>query len=59
VTGFQRALYTSDDVGQVLPSISTGGLAAALGIVIAVSVALLFATWRLYFSMSGDFAEEL
>jgi ABC-2 type transport system permease protein len=59
VTGFQRALYTSDDVAQVLPTMSTAGLAAALGIVIAVSVGLLFATWRLYFSMSGDFAEEL
>jgi len=30
-----------------------------LGVVIAASTLLLFLTWRLYFSMSGDFAEEL
>ena len=58
VFGFQRALY--DDVsGDILPAFSSGELAQMLGIVIAGSSVLLYATWRLYFSMSGDFAEEL
>ena len=58
VFGFQRALY--DDVnGDVLPALSLGKLALMLGVVIAASTVLLSVTWRLYFSMSGDFAEEL
>lgn len=58
VFGFQRALY-HDVHGDVLPAFSTGGIAGMLAVVTAVSAVLLYATWRLYFSMSGDFAEEL
>jgi ABC-2 type transport system permease protein len=58
VFGFQRALY-EDVGGEVLPAFSTGELAGMLGIVVAASTVLLALTWRLYFSMSGDFAEEL
>ena len=58
VIGFQRALY--DDVnGDILPAFTTGELAGMLGVVIVASSVLLYLTWRLYFSMSGDFAEEL
>ncbi|HEY8019396.1 MAG TPA: hypothetical protein VIG53_07855, partial [Actinomycetota bacterium] len=59
--GFQRALYGSpvqDDV-QVLPNVSVAWNAGVLGIVLVASAALLFFTWRLFFRMSGDFAEEL
>jgi ABC-2 type transport system permease protein len=61
VLGFQRALYGSpvqDDV-QVLPNVSVAWNAGVLGIVLVASAALLFLTWRLFFRMSGDFAEEL
>jgi ABC-2 type transport system permease protein len=58
VFGFQRALY-DDAAGGVLPAFSTIELAAMLGVVIVASTVLLALTWRLYFSMSGDFAEEL
>jgi ABC-2 type transport system permease protein len=61
VLGFQRALYGSpvqDDV-QVLPNVSVAWNAGVLGIVLVASAALLFFTWRLFFRMSGDFAEEL
>jgi len=58
VIGFQRALY--DDVnGDILPAFTMGELAGMLGVVIVASSLLLYLTWRLYFSMSGDFAEEL
>ena len=59
VLGFQRALYHSPDVGEVLPSFSIAELAGMLAVVIAASTVLLYLAWRLYFSMSGDFAEEL
>jgi len=59
VFGFQRALYHSSDVATTLPAMTTAELAGMLGVVIAASTLLLFLTWRLYFSMSGDFAEEL
>lgn len=58
VFGFQRALY-HDVQGDVLPTFSIGGIAGMLAVVTAVSAVLLYAAWRLYFSMSGDFAEEL
>jgi ABC-2 type transport system permease protein len=61
VLGFQRALYGSpvqDDV-QVLPNVSVAWNAGVLGIVLVASAVLLFFTWRLFFRMSGDFAEEL
>jgi ABC-type polysaccharide/polyol phosphate export permease len=62
VFGFQRALYTSpgpEGVDRALPDVSLAWLAGALAIVIVASTALLYVTWRTYFSMSGDFAEEL
>ncbi|HSL10245.1 MAG TPA: ABC transporter permease [Actinomycetota bacterium] len=58
VFGFQRALY-EDVSGDVVPALSSGELAGMLAIVIVASTVLLALTWRLYFSMSGDFAEEL
>ena len=61
VLGFQRALYGSpvQDGVQVLPNVSVAWNAGVLGIVLVASAALLFLTWRLFFRMSGDFAEEL
>ncbi|MGZ8660784.1 MAG: ABC transporter permease [Actinomycetota bacterium] len=61
VLGFQRALYGSpaQDRVQVLPDVSVAWNAGVLGIVLVTSTVLLFFTWRLYFRMSGDFAEEL
>jgi hypothetical protein len=44
---------------QVLPNVSVAWNAGVLGIVLVASAALLFFTWRLFFRMSGDFAEEL
>ena len=61
VLGFQRALYgppTQDGV-QVLPDVSVAWSVGVLGIVLVAATALLFFTWRLFFRMSGDFAEEL
>ena len=34
-------------------------LAGVIGLVLAGSLVLLYLTWRLFFSLSGDFAEEL
>jgi ABC-2 type transport system permease protein len=66
VFGFQRALYGNvDPVGpdgipvNVLVNADIGWLAAVLGIVTVGSLALLYAFWRVFFRMSGDFAEEL
>ena len=59
VTGFQRALYHSSDADTVLPFDTTGQLALGLGVAILLSAALLLITWRVFFSMSGDFAEDL
>ncbi len=61
VLGFQRALYGSpvQDGVQVLPDVSVAWNAGVLGIVLVTSTVLLFFTWRLFFRMSGDFAEEL
>ncbi len=61
VLGFQRALYGNpvQDGQQVLPDVSVAWNAGVLGIVLVVSAVLLFFTWRLFFRMSGDFAEEL
>jgi len=43
----------------VLIPLSAGKLAAGLGIVAAASGLLLYGTWRVFFGLSGDFAEEL
>jgi ABC-2 type transport system permease protein len=59
VMAFQRALYHSSDASRVLGPFSTGQLAVGLLLVIAVVTLLLYLTWRLFFAMSGDFAEEL
>lgn len=65
VMGFQRALYaTVQPVGGagpvlVLPPVSVGWLAIVIGSVAAGSVILLLLAWRTFFSLSGDFAEEL
>jgi ABC-2 type transport system permease protein len=59
VMGLQRALYHSDDASKVLAPFSTEQLAVGLVVVIAVVGLLLYLTWRLFFAMSGDFAEEL
>jgi ABC-2 type transport system permease protein len=59
VFGFQRALYHAPKENEVLVDMSTGQLAVGLGVMIAVSAALCYLTWRAFFSFSGDFAEEL
>jgi ABC-2 type transport system permease protein len=61
VFGFQRALYAfvSPDHVDVLPAVSRRWLAGMLVAVLAASVLLLAYTWRRFFHLSGDFAEEL
>lgn len=59
---FQRALYGSRllaDGGPVLPDPGLAWYGARLGLVAAASLVLLYLTWRAFFRMSGDFAEEL
>jgi hypothetical protein len=43
----------------VLVAVSVPWLTGVLGIVLACSLALLWFAWRLFFRLSGDFAEEL
>jgi ABC-2 type transport system permease protein len=61
VFGFQRALYGVVSPGgqHVLPDVSLSWMAAMLLVVLAGSLVLLGLTWRLFFHLSGDFAEEL
>ncbi len=59
VSGFQTALYHAGDAGDVLIPISTGQLAIGLVAVAVGSAFLLYGTWRVFFGLSGDFAEEL
>ena len=67
ISGFQRALYGMVSYipsGQtastpVLPDVSVAWLAATIGAVLVASLAFLLYTWRLFFRLSGDFAEEL
>jgi ABC-2 type transport system permease protein len=59
IGGFQTALYHSDDARDVLIPLSTGQLAAGLGVIALASALLLYGTWRVFFGLSGDFAEEL
>lgn len=65
VGGFQRALYgTVDPAGEgggatVLLDVDATWLAGMIGVVLAASLALLWASWRTFFRLSGDFAEEL
>jgi ABC-2 type transport system permease protein len=61
--GFQRALYgivwPPGAEQPVLPDVSLAWLAGVLAIVLAASLAFLLFTWRRFFDLSGDFAEEL
>jgi ABC-2 type transport system permease protein len=67
ISGFQRAIYGMVSYipsGQtastpVLPDVSVAWLAATIGTVLVASLVFLLYTWRLFFRMSGDFAEEL
>jgi ABC-2 type transport system permease protein len=69
VFGFQRALYAvvtqvvtiegEPTPVRVLPDVSLSWLAGMLSLVLAGSLLLLAYTWRLFFRLSGDFAEEL
>jgi ABC-2 type transport system permease protein len=61
VLGFQRAIYggVSPETLAALPAPGLTWYAVRLLIVGAVSLVLLYFTWRLFFRRSGDFAEEL
>jgi ABC-2 type transport system permease protein len=64
VYGFQRALYGTVFVEghpshQVLINESVAWIAGLLGIVLLFSIGLLYVAWRLFFRLSGDFAEQL
>ncbi|MBA3690310.1 MAG: hypothetical protein H0W82_02715, partial [Actinobacteria bacterium] len=62
VFGFQRALYgvVTTQAGQrILPDVSLTWMGGMLLTVLAGSLLLLAFTWRLFFHLSGDFAEEL
>jgi ABC-2 type transport system permease protein len=59
VSGFQMALYHSMNDHPVLIPMSAGQLGAYLGVVAALAMLLLYGTWRVFFGLSGDFAEEL
>jgi ABC-type polysaccharide/polyol phosphate export permease len=61
VSGFQRALYATVSPGgiRVLPDVSVLWLVVVIGAVLAFSCLLFLYTWRLFFRLSGDFAEEL
>lgn len=59
VFGFQDALYHSPNDPPVLVPLTTGEVAMGLAVVIVASVGLLYYTWRVFFALSGDFAEEL
>jgi ABC-2 type transport system permease protein len=63
VFGFQRALYGSirppGASADVLLPVSVGWLAGLIAAVAVGSIVLMLLTWRRFFRMSGDFAEEL
>jgi ABC-2 type transport system permease protein len=61
VLAFQRALYggTSPEATEILPAPGIRWYAFRLAAVGLVSLGLLYLTWRVFFRMSGDFAEEL
>lgn len=63
IEGFHRALYAIVQPAgldkPVLMDVSVGWLAAVLSVVLAASLAMTWFAWRLYFNLSGDFAEEL
>ena len=63
VEGMHRALYSvvtpPGSEHAVLAAVSLRWIAGVLSIVLAASIGLLFLTWRTFFRLSGDFAEEL
>ncbi len=67
ISGFQRALYGtvsyvpsgSTAAVHVLPDVSAAWLAAVVGAALVVSLGFLLYTWRLFFRLAADFAEEL
>jgi ABC-2 type transport system permease protein len=62
VNGFQKALFHPSDPNVTPPPLApftTEQLALALSIGAVVLLLFVYLAWRLYFSMSGDFAEEL
>jgi len=59
VFGFQRALYHSPDANKALAPFTAHQLGVGLCVVIVILLFLLYATWRIFFGLSGDFAEEL
>lgn len=59
VTGFQHAMYHSENATPVQSPMTDATLGLWLLGVIAASTILLYACWRIYFGLSGDFAEEL
>jgi ABC-2 type transport system permease protein len=61
ISGFQRALYATvqPDGIPVLFNVSVAWLAGVIALVLAGSTVLLYLTWRLFFKLSGDFAEQL
>jgi ABC-2 type transport system permease protein len=65
VGAFQRALYgvvdprPSPTDPSVLFDVSLRWLTGVVGLVLIVSLGLLWFAWRTFFRLSGDFAEEL
>jgi ABC-2 type transport system permease protein len=59
VVGFQTAIYHSWDPSLNPQPMTVSGLAMGLSVVIAASLVLLYMCWRVFFALSGDFAEEL
>jgi ABC-2 type transport system permease protein len=61
VLAFQRALYggTSPRALAELPDPGIAWYAGRLAVLGLISVALLYLTWRAFYRLSGDFAEEL
>jgi ABC-2 type transport system permease protein len=62
VNGFQKALFHPSDPNVTPPPLApftSGQLGIALSIGALILLVLVYLAWRLYFSMSGDFAEEL
>jgi ABC-2 type transport system permease protein len=60
VLAFQRALYGGDPANvHRLPTADLGWYWMRLGLVGLGALILLLITWRMFFRMSGDFAEEL
>jgi ABC-2 type transport system permease protein len=60
--GFHRALYGIERAPggtRVLASFTDGTVALLLGAVLVVSLIALRITWKVFFDLSGDFAEEL